>query len=214
MSQASAPQSAGSEIAIVGMGLHVPGAQDPEAFWRNLRDGVEAFRSYSDDELAAAGVRPELIRNPRYVKVGGPLKDMESFDAEFFGFSPKEAAILDPQHRHFYECAWAALEDAGHVPERFDGSIGVFAGCGMNSYFVFNVLSNPDLVDSVGLFLLRHTGNDKDFLATRTSYLFDLKGPSVSIQTACSPSLVATHLACQSPLGGECDLALARGVTI
>jgi acyl transferase domain-containing protein/thioesterase domain-containing protein/acyl carrier protein len=139
---------------------------------------------------------------------------MEQFDAEFFGFSPKEAAILDPQHRHFLTCCWEALEDAGHPPESFDGSVGVFAGCGMGSYFGFNLLTNPELVRSVGLFLLRHTGNDKDFLATRASYLFDLRGPSVNVQTACSTSLVATHLACQHLLSFECDMALAGGVTI
>ncbi len=112
------------------------------------------------------------------------------------------------------ELCWEALEDAGHTPKRFDGQIGLFAGCGMGSYFYFNVCSNRDLIDSVGLFLLRHTGNDKDFLATRVSYVLDLKGPSVNVQTACSTSLVATHLASQSLLTGECDLALAGGVTI
>jgi len=139
---------------------------------------------------------------------------MEFFDADFFGFGPREAAILDPQHRHFLECSWEALEDAGLPPERFPGSIGVFAGCGMGSYFYFNLCTNPDLVSSLGMFLLRHTGNDKDFLATRLSYLLNLRGPSINVQTACSTSLVATHLACQSLLSGECDLALAGGVTI
>ena len=125
-----------------------------------------------------------MLRNPQYVKRGGVLEEMACFDAEFFGFSPKEAAIMDPQHRHFLECSWEALEDAGHPPEGFDGPIGVYAGCGMNGYFMFNLLTNPDLVDSVGLFLLRHTGNDKDFLSTRLSYLLNLTGPSVNIQNA------------------------------
>ena len=101
---------------------------------------------------------------------------------------------MDPQHRHFLEVAWEALENAGHPPERFDGAIGVYAGCGMGSYFYFNVCSNPGLVDGVGMFLLRHTGNDKDFLATRVSYHLNLHGPSVNVQTACSTSLVAIHL--------------------
>ena len=143
-----------------------------------------------------------------------PLDDLELFDGEFFGFSPKESAILDPQHRAFTECCWEALENAGHPPERFDGPIGVFGGCGFEAYFALNVLRNPELMDSVGFFLLRHTGNDKDFLVTRVSYLLDLKGPSVNVQTACSTSLVAAHLASQSLLSGECDLALAGGVTI
>ena len=121
---------------------------------------------------------------------------------------------MDPQHRQFLEVSWEALENANHVPENFDGPIGVFGGCGMGSYFYFNICSNRDLVDSTGMFLLRHTGNDKDFLSTRLSHILDLKGPSLSVQTACSTSLVATHYACQSLLNGECDMALAGGVTI
>lgn len=203
-----------NDIAIVGMALRVPGANSPDQFWDNLRNGRESIVDYDEESLLAAGESKEALRNPAYVRRGGALDDMKLFDRDFFGFSPKEAAILDPQHRHFMELTWEALEDAGHTPNRFDGQIGVFAGCGMGSYFYFNVCSNQDLVDSVGLFLLRHTGNDKDFLATRTSYVLDLKGPSVNIQTACSTSLVATHLACQSLLTGESDLALAGGVTI
>ncbi|MFN0059175.1 MAG: SDR family NAD(P)-dependent oxidoreductase [Planctomycetota bacterium] len=203
-----------NDIAIVGMAAHLPGARDVREFWRNLADGVESIRQYSEEELAAAGLSLSTLRQPNYIKSGGVIDDVENFDAEFFGFSPKEAAIMDPQHRHFLECAWEAFEDAGHPPERFAGAIGVFCGCGMGSYFIFNLLSNPELVKSVGLFLLRHTGNDKDFLATRVSYLFNLKGPSINVQTACSTSLVAVHLACQSLLTGECDMALAGGVTI
>ena len=202
------------DIAIVGMALRFPGASNPREFWENLRDGVESIRSYSDEELVEAGVSPSQIRNPHYVKAGAPLDEMEYFDAEFFGFSPKEGGILDPQHRQFYECAWEALEDAGHPPENFDGAIGVFGGCGMGAYFAFNLITNPELVNSVGMFLLRHTGNDKDFLSSRVSYSFDLKGPSVNVQTACSTSLVATHMACQSLLSGESDMALAGGSTI
>ena len=122
------------------------------------------------------------------------------FDAGFFGIGPRDAAIMDPQHRHFLECAWEALETAGHVPERFAGAIGVFAGCGMNTYMLNNLLTNPTLVDQVGMFLLRHTANDKDFLTTTVSYKLDLRGPSVNVQTACSTSLVAVHLAVQSLL--------------
>ncbi len=203
-----------NDIAIVGLALHVPGANSAEQYWRNVRDGVESVRNFSDDELTAAGVSGELIANPHYVKAGVVLENLDLFDAEFFGLSPKEAAIMDPQHRHFLECAWEALESAGHTPDRFAGRIGVFAGCGMGAYFNYNLLSNPELVQSVGMFLLRHTGNDKDFLATRVSYCFDLKGPSVNVQTACSTSLVAIHTACQSLLSGECDMALAGGVTI
>ncbi len=201
-------------VAVIGMALRVPGASDLETFWRNLCQGVESVTSFSDEELRAAGVSEDLLSHPDYVKSGAVLDDLPAFDAELFGFSPKEAAIMDPQHRHFLENAWEALEDAGHTPEGFDGSIGVFAGCGMGGYMMFNLLTNPELVDSVGMFLLRHTGNDKDFLTTRLSYCLNLTGPSVNIQTACSTSLVAVHAACQSLLNGECDLALAGGVTI
>lgn len=203
-----------NDIAIIGMAARVPGAQSAAEFWNNLVSGVESIEFPSREELLAAGESPEKLSRPNYVRATAPLPLMEHFDAEFFGFSPKEAAILDPQHRQFFECAWEALEDAGHMPERFKGPIGVFAGAGMGSYFYFNLCSNPHLVESVGMFLLRHTGNDKDFLSTRLSFLLDLRGPSVNVQTACSTSLVAVHLACQSLLSGECDMALAGGVTI
>lgn len=203
-----------NDIAIVGIAAHLPGARDPAEYWHNLRAGVESIRELSEDDLLEAGVSREMMRRPGYVKAAGTLSDVYHFDADFFGLSPKESAIMDPQHRHFLIAAWEALEDAGHVAPTFDGAIGVFAGCGANSYYMFNLLTNPDLVRDVGLFLLRHTGNDKDFLATRASYLFNLRGPAINVQTACSTSLVATHLAVQHLLSFECDLALAGGATI
>ncbi|MCT8330101.1 type I polyketide synthase [Albidovulum sediminis] len=203
-----------NDIAIIGMAAHLPGAPSVEDYWRNLRDGVESIRELTEAELAAAGESPARMRAPNYVRAAATLEGFERFDAEFFGLSPKEAAIMDPQHRQFLETAWEAMENAGHTPEGFAGSVGVYAGCGMGSYFYFNVCSNPDLVQSTGMFLLRHTGNDKDFLSTRVSHVFDLKGPSLSVQTACSTSLVAVHLASQALLNGECDMALAGGVTI
>lgn len=203
-----------TDIAIVGIALHVPGAHGPGPFWSNLRDGVESIQRLSDQELADRGVSPALLGDPAYVKSAFVLPGLDLFDADFFGFSPKDAAILDPQHRHFLECAWEALEDSGHPPSLFRGPIGVFGGCGQGSYLTLNLLSNPELVESTGLFLLRHTGNDKDFLTTRVSYCLGLKGPSIGIQTACSTSLVAVHAACQSLHAGECDLALAGGATI
>ncbi|MCW1931254.1 type I polyketide synthase [Pararhodobacter zhoushanensis] len=203
-----------TDIAIVGMAAHLPGAATVDAYWHNLRNGLRAIRRLSDDELLAAGEDPAVMRLPNYVPFAAPLDRFADFDADFFGFSPKEAAILDPQHRQFLEVAWEALENAGAVPESFTGNIGVYAGCGMGSYFYFNLCSNRDLVRDVGMFLLRHTGNDKDFLSTRVSHIFDLRGPSVNVQTACSTSLVALHYATQSLLNGECDLALAGGVTI
>ncbi len=206
--------SSETDIAVVGMALRVPGARNTREFWENLRGGVSSIRRLSTDELDAAGESPARYGLPNYVPVSADLPDMEMFDADFFGMSPKDAAVMDPQHRHFLECAWEAMENAARPPEREAGPVGVFAGCGMGSYFYDNVLSHRDLVERTGLFLLRHTGNDKDFLTTRASFLFDLKGPSVSVQTACSTSLVAVHTACQSLLARECDMALAGGVTI
>ncbi len=207
-------ESNSNDIAIVGMALRVPGANTLDEYWRNLRDGVESITPLTEEELLAAGESKDRLHHKNYVKSAAILDRMEMFDGEFFGFSPKESAIMDPQHRHFLEVAWEAFEDAGRTPERFEGPVGVFAGCGMGSYFYFNVCSNRDLVDSVGMFLLRHTGNDKDFLATRLSYALNLTGPSVNVQTACSTSLVAVHYATQSLLSHECDMALAGGVTI
>ncbi|GGG78402.1 hypothetical protein GCM10011415_29240 [Salipiger pallidus] len=203
-----------NDIAIVGMAAHLPGAQTISEYWDNLRAGRSSIRRLTEEELREAGEDPGLMRHKDYVPFAASLDDFEMFDAEFFGFSPKEAAIMDPQHRQFLETAWEALETAGHVPESFGGQVGVFAGCGMGSYFYFNICSNPDLVENTGMFLLRHTGNDKDFMTTRLSHVLDLHGPSINVQTACSTSLVATHYAVQALLNGECDMALAGGATI
>lgn len=202
------------DIAIVGMACRLPGARTPDEFWTNLREARESIVRLSEDELRQAGVPEETFRDARYVPVHAPIPDLRAFDAALFGFSPREAAILDPQHRHFLEVAWEALETAGHDPKRFGGRIGLFAGVGHHSYFYDHLLRRQDLLDDVGFFLLRHTGNDKDFFATRVSYLLDLRGPSVNIQTACSTSLVAIHTAAQSLLSGECDMALAGAATI
>ena len=145
------------DIAVVGMACRVPGARTPAEFWRLVRDGVESVRTFTDEELAKAGVPAAVRSRPNYVKAGLVLEDMEMFDAAFFGFSPKDAAIMDPQHRHFLECAWEALEDAGHTAEGFKGSIGVFGGSGMTAYMMWHVAANAELMASTGLFLLRHT---------------------------------------------------------
>ncbi len=207
-------QFSDADIAIVGMALRVPGANDVDQYWANLRDGVESVRPLSDDELRDAGVSDRERSNPRYVAMGAPMDDVKGFDAALFGFSPRDAAIMDPQHRHFIEVSWEALEHAGYDPAGYDGSIGVFGGSGHNAYMAYNLLTNPDLMESVGFFLVRHTSNDKDFLVTRASYLFDLTGPAVNVQTACSTSLVAVHMGAQSLLNGESDMVLAGGVTI
>ena len=203
-----------TDIAIVGMAGRFPGARDVEEFWTNVRDGVESLTTFSDEELLAAGVSAAQLADPDYVKSAFLMPEMDMFDAAFFGLSPRDASIMDPQQRHFLELTWSALEHAGHSVDRFDGSIGVFAGCGASTYLMQNLLTNPELVQSVGFFLLRHTGNDKDFLSTRVSYQMNLRGPSVNVQTACSTSLVAIHLAAQSLLNGECDMALAGGSTV
>jgi acyl transferase domain-containing protein/thioesterase domain-containing protein/acyl carrier protein len=203
-----------ASVAIVGLAGRFPAASSAAELWALLQGGREATQWLTEDELRAAGVSEADLQDPDYVRASLVLPKMEMFDAEFFGFSKRDASILDPQHRHFLECAWEALEDAGHPPESFDGAIGVFGGCGMQAYLPYNLLTNPKLVKSVGLFLLRHTGNDKDFLTSRLSYLLGLTGPSITIQTACSTSLVAVHVAAQSLLSGECDMALAGGVSI
>lgn len=201
-------------IAVVGTACHLPGARNAAEFWNNLRNGEESVHFFSDEELLAAGIPASKLTDPSYVKASPILEQVAGFDPGFWGISPKDAAIMDPQHRHFLECAYEALENAGHDSQRFDGTIGVFGGCGANSYLMFNLLTNPQLVESVGMFLLRHTSNDKDFLTTFTSYKLELEGPSVGIQTACSTSLVAIHVAAQHLLNGECDMALAGGSTI
>ncbi|HYP30131.1 MAG TPA: SDR family NAD(P)-dependent oxidoreductase [Blastocatellia bacterium] len=209
----SEPESNNTEgaIAIIGMSGRFPGAKNLKEFWRNLRDGVESVSFFSDEELRASGVPPELLANPNYVKARPVLEDADLFDASFFGFNPREAEILDPQHRLFLECAWEALEDAGYDSETYKGLIGLYAGMHTNSY-IFNLFSNPEVLDSVGALQLV-LGNDKDYLVTRTSYKLNLKGPCVTVQTACSTSLVAIHHSVQSLLDYQCDLALAGGVS-
>jgi acyl transferase domain-containing protein len=202
----------GLEVAIVGMAGCFPGAADVEAFWRNLRDGVEAISRFTREELLEAGVEPSLLDNPAYVPAGGALDDADRFDAAFFDLTPRDAEILNPQQRVFLERAWEALEHAGYDPGRIDFPVGVFAGSGTNSYII-NLLSNSALVSALGPTRIS-LGNDKDHLATGISYRLNLRGPSVSVQTACSTSLVAAHLACQSLINAECDLALAGGVSI
>ncbi|HEV8298714.1 MAG TPA: type I polyketide synthase, partial [Acidimicrobiales bacterium] len=205
---------ADSDLAIIGMSGRFPGAATADALWMRIAAGDDCLRDLRADELRDAGVPSHLLESPDYVLRGGSIDDVDRFDPGFFGIGPRDAAIMDPQHRQLLECAWEALEAGCQVPERFAGTIGVFAGCGANTYLLNNLLANPTLVEQVGWFLLRHTGNDKDFLATGISYRLDLRGPSVNVQTACSTSLVALHLAVQSLLAFECDMAIAGGATI
>ncbi len=201
------------DVAVVGMAGRFRDAPDVEALWRNLERGHEAIAVFSDRELTAAGVDPELLRRPEYVKARGMLQDAECLDAAFFGISPREAELRDPQHRLFLECAFEALEDGACDPARFAGPIGVFGGCSSSSYLTTAFLGGALAEDVAGSPELT-LGNDPHFLATFVSYQLDLKGPSLTVATACSTSLVAVHLACQSLLQGECDAALAGGVTV
>jgi acyl transferase domain-containing protein len=214
MNQSESSEFSRSAIAVIGMAGRFPGAQSLDQFWENLRDGCESIKDLTDADLEAAGVDQSVARDENYVKRAAVLEGIDQFDAAFFGFSPKDAAIMDPQHRLFLECSWEALENAGWDSSQFPGPIGVYAGSGMNSYLIHNLLQNRKIMESSGLFLVKQTGNDKDVLATRVSYQLDLSGPSLSVQTACSTSLVAIHLACQSLLSLESDMALAGGVTI
>lgn len=200
-------------IAIIGMSGRFPGAGKVDQFWQNIRDGVESITFFTDEELRDAGVSPALIANPDYVKAGAVIEGIEEFDALFFGYSPREAETIDPQHRLFLEVAWEAFENAGYQVDEFPGLVSVFAGAGLNRYLLHNLMHNQELIESIGQHQMM-IGNDKDFLSTRVSYKLNLKGASVNVQTACSTSLVAVHLACQSLLNGECDLALAGGASI
>jgi PPOX class F420-dependent enzyme/OxyR family protein len=207
------PDDSVEQVAVVGMACRLPGAPDLDAFWGNLRAGVESITRFSRDELLAAGVPPDLVDDPSYVPALGTLRDIELFDAGFFGYSAREAAIVDPQQRLFLECAWEALEHAGHDSQRFDGRIGVFGGVGMSGYLLRNLVPAASARRSIDGFLVE-IGNDKDYVATRVAYKLDLRGPSATVQTACSTSLVAVHLACQALLTYQCDLALAGGCSL
>jgi acyl transferase domain-containing protein len=196
-------------VAIIGMAGRFPGARGVDELWANLTRGVESVRFFAADELDP-GVNAS---EPGYVKVRGVLAEADCFDAPFFGESPANAEIIDPQQRVLLEVAWAALEDAGVVPERHGAAIGVFAGTGHNTYFWKNVLARPDRVSAMGDLAVT-IGNDRDFVATRIAHRMNLRGPAVSVQTACSTSLVATCQAVRSLLDHECDVALAGGASI
>ncbi|HEY1750197.1 MAG TPA: type I polyketide synthase [Caulobacteraceae bacterium] len=203
-------RDAGRDVAIIGMACRTPGAGDVAAYWRNLVGGVESRVALTDADLRAAGVDPKLARDPRYVRSARPIDGFDQFDAGLFELSPREARLMDPQQRVLLQVAWEALEDAGYRTDDYDGSIGVFVGAGgiVSSQFA----AYPSLRGQTGG--LEHICNDKDFLATRLSYKLNLRGPSLTVQTACSTSLVAAHLACTSILNGECDIALAGASVI
>ena len=206
-------------IAVIGMAGRFPGADSVSAFWDNLCSATESIATLSEEELAAAGVSATTLADPAYVRRAALLNGIDEFDPEYFGMNPYTARMMDPQQRLFLQTAWHALEDSGYDPAGFDGSIGVFASSTASGYLMDNLLSHRDTKTLVGegitvemfnLVLL----NDKDHLATRVSHELNLRGPSLSVQTACSSSLVAVHLACQSLLSGECDMALTGASAI
>lgn len=199
------------DIAIVGLANRFPGAKDKKALWEMLAEKRHAFETLDEDRLRAAGVSEKQLADPSYVRVASKLDDIEHFDAAFFNIPAREAMVLDPQHRLFLECVWEAMEDAGTDPRGKD--IGVFAGSSLNAYLIHNLACNPMMLSSPTGFMSL-VGNEKDYLATRVAYKLDLHGPAVTVQTACSTSMVAVHMAAQSLMLGECDMAVAGGVSL
>ncbi|HEY8209099.1 MAG TPA: amino acid adenylation domain-containing protein, partial [Myxococcaceae bacterium] len=199
-------------VAIVGMVCRLPGATGIGELWKMMvenREGVARFTDATLDPDVPAALRADSS----YVRARGVLEDADKFDAPFFGISPREAEVMDPQQRIFLELAWEALEHSGHVPERFDGAIGVWGGKYNDTYWSENVVTRPDLVDQLGAFQAM-VANEKDYIATRVAHKLNLRGPAISIHSACSTSLVATAMAFRSIQQGECDLALAGGVAL
>jgi acyl transferase domain-containing protein/thioesterase domain-containing protein len=203
----------GDAIAILSAAGRFPGARDLDQYWNNLVAGVESIHRFTDDELRSSGVSDTVWQTPGFVRAAGVAPEVDLFDADFFGISPAEARLICPQQRILLEHGWEALERAGYDPHRVEGRVGVFVGSNASTYLIFNILSHPGLIDLFGhpATLL---ATDKDYLATRLSYALDLRGPSVAVNTACSTSLVAVHLACQSVLAGECDMAIAGAATV
>ena len=206
-------------VAVIGMAGRFPGANSVSEFWRNLRADAEAIVSLSEDDLLAAGVGEKALASHSYIRRAALMEGVEEFDAEFFGFTPQFARMMDPQHRLFLQSAWHALEDAGYEPGQIEASVGVFGTSSASGYLLHNLMSHLDsraIIGEGATFEMINLSlqNDKDHLATRAAHQFNLRGPALSVQTACSSSLVAVHLACQSILNGECDMALAGGSSI
>ena len=219
-------QAAGAnkDIAVIGMSCRFPGADDIDTFWKNLAAGVESITFFDDNDLIKSGFSRDVFDRPDYVKASPLISDARGFDAEFFGYSARDAELMDPQQRLFLECAWEAFEVAGYDPTTYPGVTGVYAGAAMNTYLLNNVLPNRGMLDSqddlnvatldsMGGFMLM-VANDKDYLTTRVSYKLNLGGPSINVQTACSTGLVTVHMACQSLLAGETDLFLTGGASV
>ena len=212
------PEINPSAVAIVGMAARLPGAASVEDFWRNLVQGAEAIQTFAPEALEHCLAKNDPANADRYVRARSVLENADQFDAAFFGIYPRQAELMDPQHRVFLECAWEALESAGYDPETYPGLIGLYAGLSLNTYLLYNISSQPGAAPALAasypgsydtLF-----GNDKDFMTTRVAHKLNLRGPCVTVQTACSTSLVAVAHAYYSLLTYQCDMALAGGVSI
>ncbi|HYW09432.1 MAG TPA: polyketide synthase, partial [Longimicrobium sp.] len=193
-------------VAVIGMAGRFPGSADVDAFWRNLHDGVEGITFFTDDELRAAGESDALLARPDYVRARGALEDIDRFDATFFGYTLRDAELMDPQLRLFLETSWKALETAGYDSALYPGSIGVYGGATFPSYLAHHMATDATLLKGANMWHVR-TLNENDHLTTHVSYRMGLRGPSVNVQTACSTSLVAVHTAAQAVVAGECDMA-------
>jgi phthiocerol/phenolphthiocerol synthesis type-I polyketide synthase E len=203
----------GQDIAVIGFACRFPGAGDVWRYWSNIEAGRVSITTLTTEELLRNGVPQSEVDDPWYVPFRGRIDGAEYFDADFFGITPKDAALTDPQHRLLLQTAWEALETAGLTTNRPFGRVGVFAGSGFGHYLVNSVLKDPDVTGSHGL-LAAVLGNEKDHLAAKIAYRLDLGGPALTVQTACSTSLVAVHLACQSLRTGDADVVLAGGVSV
>ncbi len=208
----AADDSKRNAVAVVGMTGRFPGADNLDQLWRNLCNSVESISFFKPEELGP-GVDEHLRHDPDYIRARGLIEGADLFDAAFFGINPLEAKVMDPQQRVFLELAQQALENAGYDPERYKGRIGVFAGIGDNHYYTTNLLTQPDLLAMAGKLAVEY-GNQKDYIALRTAYLLDLRGPAISLNTACSTTLLAVDQAYRSLLDCECDIALSGGIDI
>lgn len=197
-------------VAVIGMAARFPGANTVDEFWHNLEEGIESIRPFTAEELTSSGVSDATRSDPRFVNAGAPMPDADRFDASFFDINAREAETMDPQHRALLETAWEALEDAGYDPQHCPGSVGLFAGVGPNTYFHRNLATRPEILKLLGRYGVL-LATEKEYAVTRVSFKLNLTGPSVSVNTACSTSGVTIHMACQSLLNGECDMALAGG---
>jgi acyl transferase domain-containing protein len=213
MSSSDTPEFPPTAVAVIGMAGRFPGSPDVDAFWRNLRDGVEGITRFTEDELRAEGVSEDVLAMPSYVRARGCVEGTDRFDASFFNYRARDAELMDPQLRFFLEACWEAMESAGYDTSEYEGSVGVYAGATSPSYFMHHYLRDPSLFAGTNRWHLS-TVMENDYLTTHVSYRMRLRGPSMNIQSACSTSLVAVHVAAQALLNGECDMAMAGGVSI